>query len=431
MKDYVRIQVRSRNKTGQRAKKTVRRLCSKERAIAKGMLEEKALQGAKRSLDFALRLERDEFLERGSHERVTKGKFRGHRNGFAPRTIGLGGGQVEIKMPKVVRGPELYESKILPAYMRTAPSVLETLPLMYLNGMSGGDFRETMKALFGERAVLSDSSIARMKAHWYDEYKSWSERPLDSSYAYIYADGVHIKVGTAPNSLALLVVIGVDWEGRKHLLAMLSGGRESYSNWLDTFRHLASRGVVWVGMVIADGIQSLWSAVHEVFPQARHQRDWVHKIANVLDKLPADKRLQARALKSLQRIYSAPSREDSLREFDQFAKKFADHRTAVDCLLKDKAVLISYFDFPREHWIHLRTSNPVESPFNGVKTRVRKARRIVLETSAYGLVFHLLMKAERRWSRFNAPALAGHVIYGAQYRNGKQIKAPGRHPLGD
>jgi putative transposase len=302
---------------------------------------------------------------------------------------------------------------------------------MYLNGMSGADFRETMKALFGERAVLSDSSIARMKAHWYDEYKSWSERQLDSSYAYIYADGVHIKVGTAPNSLALLVVIGVDWEGRKHLLAMLSGGRESYSNWLDTFRHLASRGVVWVGMVIADGIQSLWSAVHEVFPQARHQRDWVHKIANVLDKLPTDKRLQARALKSLQRIYSAPSREDSLREFDQFAKKFADHRTAVDCLLKDKAVLTSYFDFPREHWIHLRTSNPVESPFNGVKTRVRKARRIVLETSAYGLVFHLLMKAERRWSRFNSPALAGHVIYGAQYRNGKQIKAPGRHPLGD
>lgn len=428
MIDYVRTQARSRAKVVRRARRTMRRLCSEERQAVRGLLEDKALKGAKESIDRALELERDEFVNRDRYDPATDNEFRGYRNGYARRTIGLGGGQVKVRMPKVVRGPELFESRILPPYMRTAPSVLETLPQMYLSGMSGGDFRETLKALLGERAVLSDSSVARLRAHWINDYETWIGQPLDSSYAYIYADGVHIRVGAAPDNLALLVVVGVDWEGRKRLLAMLPGGRENYSNWLDTFRHLAGRGVVWIGLVIADGIPALWRAVREVFPQARNQRDWMHKIRNVLDKLPANPGLQNRAHKGLMRIYEALTREDAIRGFAQFAKTYKVYKTAVDCLLKDQSVLTTYFDFPREHWIHLKTSNPVESPFASVKMRVRKAKRIVLETSAFGLVYHLLMKQQNRWKRLNSPALAGNVIYGAQYRNGRQVKAPGRHP---
>ena len=431
MKEYVKNQVRSRAKTVRLAKRTMRRLCSRERVCAKGMLEERANQGAQRSVNLALQLERDQFLRRDRHERVSDEGFRGYRNGYSRRTIGLGGGQVAIAMPKVSDGSELFESKIIPPYLRTAPSVLETLPQLYLSGMSGGDFREALKTLLGEHAVLSDSSVARLRAHWSEEYQSWVSQPLDSSYAYVYADGVNLRVGSAPNALSLLVVIGVDWEGRKRLLAMLPGGRENYGNWLDTFRHLAGRGVKWLGLVVADGLPALWKAVNEVFPNARNQRDWMHKIRNVLDKLPAEAKLQKRAHQDLLRIYQASSRETANQEFARFARKYEVHPTAVACLLKDQKALTAYFDFPRDHWVHLRTSNPVESPFDAVKTRVKKARRIVLETSAFGLVHQLLLKQQRRWQRLTNPDLAGHVVYGAQYRNGIQIKAPGRHPLGD
>lgn len=431
MTAYVKTRARSRAKVYRRAKRTMRRLCSRERVYTKGLLEEKALGGAKRSIDLALKLERDEFLKRNHYDRVPEATFRGYRNGYSRRRIGLGGGQVTVAMPKVSDGPELYESRLLPPYLRTAPNVMETLPLLYLNGMSGGDFREALGALLGTKAVLSDSSIARLRAHWADEYQAWAQAPLDSSYAYIYADGVRLRVGAAPHDLTLLVVIGVDGEGRKRLLAMLPGGRENYGNWLDTFRHLADRGVCWIGLVIADGIPSLWKALREVFPETRQQRDWVHKIGNVLDKLPADKRLQARALADLQRIYSAPSREVANHEFSRFARKYAVHTVAVDCLLKDQTALTAYFDFPRAHWIHLKTSNPVESPFDAVKRRLRKAKRMVTETAAFGLVHQLLMKQQGRWRRLFSPELAGHVLYGAQYRNGVQVKAPGHKPLGE
>jgi len=431
MRDYVKYQARSRAKTVRLAKRTMRRLCSRERICAQGMLEEKAHKGAQNSVNLALQVERDQFLHRDRHERAADEGFRGYRNGYSRRRIGLGGGQVDIAMPKVSDGPELFESRILPPYLRTAPSVLETLPQLYLSGMSGGDFREALKALLGEHAVLSDSSIARLRAHWSEEYQLWTSQPLDSSYAYLYADGVNLRVGRAPNTLALLVVVGVDWEGRKRLLAMLPGGRENYGNWLDTFRHLAERGVKWIGLVIADGIPALWKAVSAVFPRARNQRDWMHKIRNVLDKLPAETKLQKQAHKDLLRIYQAASREVANQEFARFARKYEVHPTAVACLLKDQQVLTAYFDFPKDHWLHLRTSNPAESPFDAVKTRVRKARRIVLETSAFGLVHQLLLKQQSRWRPLTSPQLAGHVVHGAEYRNGIQVKAPGRYPLGD
>lgn len=431
MEAYARTQARSRARTYRQAKRTMRRLCSRERTCTRGLLEDTALDGAKRSIDLALQLERDDFLKRERHERVPAATFRGYRNGYSSRTIGLGGGQIRVAMPKVSAGPELYESRILPPYLRTAANVIETLPQLYLSGMSGGDFREALGALLGTKAVLSDSSIARLRTHWMEEYQIWTSQPLDSSYAYIYADGVRLRVGTAPNDLTLLVVIGVDGEGHKRLLAMLPGGRENYGNWLDTFRHLADRGVFWIGLVIADGIPSLWKALREVFPQAGQQRDWMHKIRNVLNKLPADKRLRDRAYRDLLRIYNAPNREVANQEFARFARKYAAHPIAVGCLLNDQAVLTAYFDFPQAHWIHLKTSNPVESPFDAVKGRLRKTKRMTSETSAFGLVYQLLLKRQSRWRPFESAELAGHVIYGAQYRNGIQTKAPGRQPLGE
>ena len=224
-------------------------------------------------------------------------------------------------MPKVADGPELFESELLPPYLRTSPAILETLPQLYLHGLSGGDFRPALSAILGTKAVLSASSVGRLCARWHGEYLLWHQEPLDSHYAYLYADGVHIRVGRAPDKLALLVVIGVNNDGQKRLLAMLPGQRESYLNWLDVMRNLAERGVSWVGLVIADGLAALWRAVSEVVPNAVHQRDWVHLMRNVQEKLPQDKRFQKQAHKDLTKIYEAQTKAESDYRFRRFKEK--------------------------------------------------------------------------------------------------------------
>ena len=422
MKDYMGNRIRSRVRYARRTKQQTRRLCRKLRPIMTGLLETKAQQGAKAAIDEALELERDEFLGRDRHVRTPDPtSFRGHRNGYYDRTVTLGSGQVEIAMPKVAGGPQLLESQILPPYLRTSPAILETLPELYLHGLSGGDFRPALTALLGEKAVLSASSIARLRARWHEEYLLWHQEPLASHYAYVYADGVYLKVGSAPDKLALLVVIGVDGNGQKRLLAMLPGHRESYVNWLDVMRNLASRGVSWVGLVIADGIAGLWRAVQEVFPTAAHQRDWVHALRNVLEKLPQDKSFQKRALRDLQKIYQAATRAEANYRFRRFAEKYQVHDRAVRCLLDMQKDLTAYFDFPQDHWRHIKTSNPIESTFDPIKMRLRKARRLVLETSATGMVFQLMLKRQARWFRLTNPALAGLVIAGMTFRDGKQV----------
>ena len=218
------------------------------------------------------------------------------------------------------------------------------------------------------------------------------------------------------------MVIGVNENGDKRLLAMLPGYRESYENWRDVFRNLGERGVKWIGLVIGDGILGLWRAANEVFPEALNQRDWMHKIRNVLEKLPRDKRLQSRAYDDLLKIYNVQTREEANKGFLRFAKKYEVYTTAVACLLKDRKVLTTYFSFPKEHWHHIKTTNPVESTFAPIRVRLDKAKRLMNEVSALGLVYQLMLKRQARWRRLNYPELAAAVIAGVKYRNGIEIR---------
>lgn len=426
MKDYIKLQTGSRAKLAQKDQKQRRKLYHKNKAYAQSLLDAYALQGAEDFINTTLEVERDEFLGRASHQRVDDVAFKGYRNGFSQRTVGLGCGQAKINMPRVSNSQESFESKVLPPYLRTSPAVLETLPQLYLYGLSGGDFRDALKVMLGEKAVLSDSSITRLREYWQKYYLNFHNQPLDSHYAYIFADGIYLKVGLVKDNLAILVIIGVNENGNKRLLAMIPGYRESYDNWLEVFRNLVKRGVKWVGLTIGDGIPGLWQAAREVFPTALNQRDWMHKIRNVLDKLPRDERLQNRAYDDLLKIYDAQTRAEANKGFIRFACKYRAHPTAVSCLLKDRKVLTAYFNFPKGHWRHIKTTNPVESPFAPIRIRLRKAKRFINEWSALGLVHQLMLKREARWQRINYPELAAHVIAGAKYRNGIEIRSARR-----
>jgi len=411
MKDYIKNQSKSRAILHSRQKQFNRKLRNESKLYLNDTIDQIARSGAKDAIESALLVERDEFLDRNSHQRVTDKDFRGYRNGYSPRSIGLVGGQTAIKMPRVSDSEEPFESKILPPYLRTTPAVLNTLPQLYLYGLSSGDFREALAVLLGKDAVLSPSSVTRLKEQWFGHYLRFHNQPLDSHYAYVYADGIYLNVGLVRESLALLAIIGVNEQGQKRLLALAPGYRESYENWLDVLRNLKERGVKWFGLLIADGILGLWKAVKEVFPDALHQRDWVHKMRNVLNKLPRDKRLQKRAHQDLLKIYGAETKKESDEHFRQFANKYKEYSTAVACLLKDKDVLTSYFDFPKGHWRHIKTSNPVESPFAWIRIRLRKTKRLRSEKSALGLVFQLMLKLENGWSRLSYPELITAIVY--------------------
>ena len=422
MKDYIRNQRKSRSKTKRHFNRQIRKLKRETKRHMSYLLDEKALEGAQDAINNTLELERDDFLGRDNYQRVDDPAFRGYRNGYSQRKVGLGCGQVSINMPRVSHSPEPFESTILPPYLRTSQKVLDTLPQLYLYGISGGDFRPALKALLGEKAVLSDSSVARLRHYFYEQYFNFHNQPLDSHYSYIYADGVYLKVGLNCESLGILVIVGVNEKGEKRLLAMLPGYRESYENWRDVLRNLLARGVEWIGLIIGDGIPGLWQAANEVFPEALNQRDWMHKIRNVLEKLPRDKRLQARAYDDLMKIYNAQTKEEANKGFLRFAKKYEAYTTAVACLLKDRQVLTTYFSFPKEHWIHIKTTNPVESPFAPIKVRLNKAKRMMNEVSAMGLVFQLMLKRQAKWRRINYPELAAMVIAGVKYRDGIEIR---------
>jgi putative transposase len=426
MKDYIRNQRKSRSNATRQFNQRIRRLKRENKRQMNYLLDETSIKGTQNAINNTLELERDDFLGRDNYQRVDDPAFRGYRNGYSQRTVGLGCGQVSIDMPRVSDSPEPFESTILPPYLRTSQKVLDTLPQLYLYGISGGDFRPALKVLLGEKAVLSDSSVTRLRHYFYEQYFGFHNQPLDSHYAYVYADGVYLKVGLSCDSLGILVIVGVNEKGEKRLLAMLPGYRESYENWRDAFRNLLERGVRWIGLIIGDGIPGLWRAANEVFPEALNQRDWMHKVRNVLEKLPRDKRLQARAYDDLLKIYNAQTREEANKGFLRFAKKYETYTTAVACLLKDRKVLTTYFSFPKEHWVHIKTTNPAESPFAPIRERLNKAKRLMNEVSALGLVYQLMLKRQARWRRLNYPELAVAVITGVKYRNGIEIKTSRR-----
>ena len=394
-------------------------------------LDELAREGARRMLASALEAEVATYVEVHRDARDEKGHALVVRNGKArERPVTLGSGTVQVRAPRVNdrrHGPDgerqRFTSKILPPYMRRSPKVAEVLPILYLRGLSTGDFREALPVLLGEEASgLSPTNIARMTAAWHEDYQAFSKRSLaDRDYIYIWADGIHVNVRLEEDRLCLLVLIGARPDGTKELIAIEDGYRESTESWLDMLRDLKARGMQAPALAIGDGALGFWAALGEVWPETRELRDWFHRLGNVLDKLP--KRLQPKAKAALHEIMYAETREDAEQAKDDFAAKYRDkYPKAVASLLRDDERLLTFFDFPAQHWKHLRTSNVIESPFATVRLRQRVTKGPGSRNKGITMAFKLLEMAQKRWRRLNGAALLPLVREGATFVDGVRVE---------
>ena len=353
------------------------------------------------------------------------------RNGHAaPRTVVTGVGALEVQMPRVHDrrpGPqrEQFSSQILPPYLRRAKSMDELIPWLYLKGVSTGDFREALAALVGpECPGLSATTVTRLAATWQDDHRQWSQRDLsDKHYVYVWADGIHFNIRLEEDRQCILVLMGATADGRKELIAVQDGHRESEQSWAGMLRELKHRGLTNdPKLAIGDGALGFWAAVRKVWPTTREQRCWVHKTANVLDKMT--KRLQAEAKDKLHQIWMASTRQQAEEAFDLFVATYeAKYAGAVDCLSKDRDVLLTFYDFPAEHWRHLRTTNPIESTFATVRLRHRRTKGNGSRQACLAMVFKLCHTAQKRWRRLNGHALIPDVIAGVPFIDGERAKA--------
>lgn len=394
--------------------------------ILTGILREKA----KEMLAMAIKAEADEWI--GSHEDLIDedGRQLVVRNGHLPeRSIMTGIGAIEVKKPRVrdrrtASERERFESKILPPYLRKAKSVEDLIPWLYLKGVSTGDFTDALKAILGEGAPgLSASTVTRLKAAWEEEYRGWSRRSLRGKrYVYFWVDGIHFNIRLEEDRQCILVVIGATSEGRKELIAVADGYRESEQSWMSLLLDMKDRGLeIDPLLATGDGALGFWKALPQVFPSTKEQRCWVHKSANVLDKLP--KRLQPEAKGMLHEIWMAPTKSDAQRAFDLFVQSFqAKYSKATDCLSKDRAKLLAFYDFPAEHWQHIRTTNPIESTFATVRLRTRKTKGSGSRMACLAMVFKLLESASLSWRALNGSHLISDLIEGVIFSDG--VKQP-------
>jgi putative transposase len=394
-------------------------------------LDDLAREGARRMIATALEAEVGEYVERFADDRGEDGRRLVVRNGRArERRVTVGSGTVAIQAPRVndkrvaeSGERQRFSSRILPAYARRSPKVNDVLPVLYLRGLSTGDFRPALEQLLGEDASgLSSSTISRLCKDWEAEHARFRERSLRfHRYAYLFVDGVHVSVRLGEDDrLCLLVVIGVREDGVKELLAIEDGYRESTESWAAVMRDLKARGLNEPCLVIGDGALGTWAALRDVFPAARKQTCWVHKIARVLDALP--KRLQPRAKGMLHEIMEAPSRADARAALERFRSEFdAKYPKAVAKLDRDWAALTAFYDFPAEHWRHLRTSNAIESSFATVKLRTRVTKGAGSKKAALAMAYKLLDAAQERWRRFNGHELVADVLAGATFKDGIRV----------
>jgi transposase-like protein len=379
-------------------------------------------------LQDALELEVDDFLGRRRYQRSGGAHFRGYRNGHQPeRTIGVGMGAVEVSLPRVSDVPpevssDGFHSEIVNRYQRRSRTQARLMARLYLEGLSSGDFEPVFRALVGETAALSPNSILKLKADWQQEYATWKKRPLRGRYVYLYADGVYLKAGTERDKTAMLVVLGVDEQGHKELLAMEEGYRESTESWSEVLRSLRERGLTDAPLLaIGDGALGLWAALDEVFPTTRHQRCWNHRTLNVLDKLP--KRLQPEVRKRLHALAEAPTRQECEQRRDVLCTWLRDQRQepAAACIERDWGDFVTLYDFPEEHWVHIRTSNPIESIFAGVRLRTNVAKRLQVRENALYLVFKLVLRLSLNWRGIGAPNQLRLLLDGHQFRDGQLV----------
>jgi transposase-like protein len=404
----------------------------KDQSLPAGLppdLDEVARAGALAMLKEVLEAEVEEFLGRKRYERVSPDSgaaergFRGYRNGYGKeRRVTVGSGTLPIRAPRVRETSEPFESRVLCSYQRRSARIKELIPELYVQGLATGDFEPALRGLLGERAALSPSTIIRLKAEWQAEYEAWRTRSLsESGYAYLWCDGVYPKAGLQGDKTAFLVVLGVNQEGVKEPLAIVEGYRESTESWAEVLRDLRDRGLSDPNLFVGDGALGLWGAIDQVYPRTDEQRCWVHKMRNVLTYFP--KRLQDEAKLWLQRMYNASTKQENLDLMQQFADAYGQqYPRGVECLLKDQDALLTFYAYPREHWLSIRTTNPIESAFATVRLRTNAARRIKSPRSALYLIFQLFQRAQRNWRRINAPHLVSKVIEGVKFEDGIEVQ---------
>lgn len=403
---------------------------------SRDVLNEILQKGAQQMLASAIENEVADYLEGHADQRDENGRRLVVRNGYLPaREIQTGIGQVAVRQPRVndkrvdEQGQhQRFTSQILPPYLRRTKSLDELLPWLYLRGISTGDFTEALEALLGPQAKgLSASNIVRLKESWQQEWKSWSQRSLEGKrYVYVWADGIHFNIrleDPGNNKQCILVLMGATEDGRKELIAISDGYRESTQSWRELLLEAKQRGLtVDPKVATGDGALGFWAALRELYPATREQRCWVHKTANVLNKLP--KSIQARAKSMLQEIWMAETRQQANEAFDLFIESFeAKYPKAVACLVKDRDVLLTFYDFPAEHWVHLRTTNPIESTFATVRLRTARTKGCGSRMACLTMVFKLARCAETHWRRLNGAALLPQVIQGVTFVDGLKKEA--------
>ncbi|MGH9253052.1 MAG: IS256 family transposase [Vicinamibacterales bacterium] len=394
-------------------------------------LEAFARQSMQQLLQRMLEEEVDGLLARGRYERrAGVDAAVGYRNGFGkPRRLTLSNGTITLRRPRVRGLSERFESRLLPAFKRHTDEVGRVLPELYLHGLAHGDFDLALRGLLGEGAPLSGPSIARLKASWQAEYDLWKSRPVDAlEVVYLWVDGVYVKAGLEKDKAAMLVVLAALRDGQKVVLAVESGYRESTESWAAILRDLKRRGLAAPKLVVGDGHLGIWGALAAVFPEAREQRCWNHRIINVLDKLPLKRQAEARSL--LTKIPYAETREEAERQkrtFQAWATK-RGHAEVGRALDRDWERMVTFYQFPREHWKHLRTSNPVESPFAAVRLRTAAAKRFKKVENATAVIWKTLLIAEKTFRRLDAPELLADVASGVVYVNG--VRAVNRRAEG-
>jgi transposase-like protein len=392
----------------------------------KDVLSEVLRRGAQQLLRQAIEAEVADWIDSHQHCLDDNGHRQVVRNGRLPaRTIATGVGPVEVKQPRVHdRRPrdqaEKFSSRILPPYLRKTKSIEELIPWLYLKGVSTGDFSEALAALLGAEAPgLSASTVTRLKGVWEQEYQQWSQRSLaGKEYVYVWADGVYFNVRLEECRPCILVLLGATADGKKELIAIQDGERESEQSWKELLLDCQARGLtIDPKLAIGDGALGFWKAARQIWSDVREQRCWVHKTANVLDKLP--KRVQPKAKGMLHAIYLAESRAEADKAFDLFLRTFeAKYPKATECLAKDRTELLTFYDFPAEHWMHLRTTNPIESVFATVRLRTVKTKGTGTRAACLSMVFKLMESAGKRWRALNGCHLAGHVIAGVVFVDG-------------
>ena len=384
--------------------------------------------GAKELLRTAVIAEVSDFIAEYAHLLDEEGRQRLVRHGFLPeREMMTGIGKVPVQVPRVrdrgasADGSKIkFTSKIVPPYLRKAKSVEELLPWLYLKGISTGDFSEALAALLGPNAEgLSSSTITRLKANWWEEYQSWRKRDLTSKrYVYIWADGVYFTPRLDDDRQCMLVIIGADEYGEKDVLAIADGFRENTDSWRDLLGGLKKRGLtVPPELAIGDGALGFWTALRDVYPETREQRCWMHKMQNVTGALP--KAMREKAKSDLQDIWMAETKKEANAAFDLFVETYGvKYEKAVAKLVKDRDELLAFYDFPAEHWKHIRTTNPIESVFATVRNRTRKTKGCLNRKTALAMVFRLMMSAKKKWRKISAPARLPEVIQGVEFKDG-------------